>query len=280
MATRSSSKRPAAKRKAAKRPTSKGKSARREAPKRKTAKTQAKPEASAAEPRVDLVAEMVGKLIGRSVYAARDYRPLPEPGEGQTIDVCGGCEIDCCSAFTVPLNVTDAYEIRSTLRVPWEAFAELVPYQQQSPTFAVRLQGKGPAMLALKRRGRSCVFLLKLGQQRRCGMHALRPTACRLFPYLGDADAQRSPPDGMLAQRPPRDCPWCWPADETALAALQVQIDESDRRRAIDHEVLRIWHRQMDLEHTKANFFRFLEEELGRRARGETGSGRWLTRLW
>ena len=214
-------------------------------------------------PRVDLIAELVGGMVGRAVYAARDYREVVAEGAGETIDVCAGCEVDCCASFTVPLNVVDAMRLRRGLDLPWTTFVALAACPPDMPTFPVRL-GQGRAMLSLKRRRGACPFRLRLGRHRRCGVHALRPTACRLFPFLPDLDAQRRAPQGMLAQRPPRDCPWRWPASDQARAELELKLKEDARLRRIDGEVLRRWHRQTEQLHTARNFFHFLELELQR----------------
>lgn len=225
------------------------------------------------------VAELVGMMSGRAAYQAEAYRPVPEPRDGRTVDICAGCEVDCCSHYTLPLSVVDAYRIRAALGLPWSEFVEFAPYRPDSPTWPVRLADER-VQLALKRRKRSCSFLLRFGPHRRCGIHGLRPMACRLFPFIGNHISQRHAPSGMLAQRPPRDCPWRWPIDGDTAAALPGLIDEDERSRALDQEVLRIWHRQLNLPRTRDDFFAFLDEEMGRRARGETGPGRWITSLW
>ncbi|MBN2359012.1 MAG: YkgJ family cysteine cluster protein [Deltaproteobacteria bacterium] len=232
----------------------------------------------AAEPGTHLI-EFVSSLAGRAAFPADAYRAVPQPGDGRTVDVCAGCEVDCCSSHTVPLTVVDAHRLRRALTLPWSEFVELVPYRAESPTWPVRLN-QGRAQLALRRRRRSCVFLLRLGEHRRCGIHGLRPMACRLFPFIADRGAQQRAPAGMLAQRPPRDCPWRWPIAGETSAGLFALIEEDRRARELDQEVLRIWYRQLDLSRTADNFFAFLDEEMGRRARGESGPGRWVTSLW
>lgn len=227
----------------------------------------------------DTVAELVGLMSGRPAYPTEAYRPVPEPGAGRTVDVCAGCEVDCCSHYTLPLSVVDAYRIRAALGLPWSEFVEFTRYRPDSPTWPVRLEDDR-VQLALRRRDRSCSFLLRFGSHRRCGIHGLRPMACRLFPFIGNHLSQTRAPIGMLAQRPPRDCPWRWPFNGATAVALPALIDEDERTRALDQEVLRIWHRQLNLPRTKENFFSFLDEEMARRERGETGPGRWITSLW
>ncbi|MFH1812343.1 MAG: YkgJ family cysteine cluster protein [Pseudomonadota bacterium] len=204
---------------------------------------------------------------------------MPTPGEGRTVDVCAGCEVDCCSHHVLPLSVEDAYAIRIALNLPFEAFATLVPYPNGAPTWPVRL-ARGKALLALRRRRQSCLFLLRIGGQRRCAIHGVRPMACRLFPFLPDATAQRNAPEGMLAQRVPSECPWCWPRTGQAAAELDRLIVDNARRLDVDTTVLRTWHRQLDLPHQPRSFFRFLDEEMARRAAGDSGPGRWKTSLW
>jgi Fe-S-cluster containining protein len=269
---RAASKAPAKKRAPAKKQTSTAN--------KKRASKKAPAQASAPlKQEVDSIAEIVGALTGRAVYAPTAYREVADPRDGETADVCGGCEVDCCSNYVIPLNVTDAYRIWKALRLPWTSFAAMARYPSAAPTWPVRLPDGG-AMLALRRRRGSCPFVMRLAGQRRCGIHALRPTACRLFPFLPDDDAQRRSPVGMMAQRPPRDCPWRWPNSPEAIEALDQLIAESQRLRTLDVEVLRTWHRQMNMPHTEENFFIFLEQEMERRDRGGDEPSPWITRLW
>ena len=89
--------------------------------------------------------------MGRSVHGAQDYRPPLDPGPGRTVDLCTGCEVDCCSHHVLPLSVVDAYRIHSELKLPFKDFAALVPYPADAPTWPVRL-ARGRALLALRRR--------------------------------------------------------------------------------------------------------------------------------
>lgn len=223
---------------------------------------------------------MVGSFMGRSVYGADAYRSPLQPGEGRTVDLCHGCEVDCCSNHLIPLSVVDAYRIHVGLKLPFVDFAALVAYPADAPTWPVRLGRNGRALLALRRRRKSCIFLHRIVGHRLCAIHALRPMACRLFPFLPDAGAQRMAPVGMRAQRAPGDCPWRWPIDGLESQNLDALIAANEQARDVDQQVLRIWHRQLDMPHDRDHFYLFLQQEMARRAAGATGNGPWRTSLW
>jgi len=228
--------------------------------------------------RLDPLAAILGGATDLVRHPVSAYRKPPEPGEGRTIDMCAGCDVDCCS-YVVPLTVSDAHRIREQLNLPWAAFATLVPYPLRAVTWPIRV-GRSAFQLAIKRKRGTCPFRLRFSGLQRCGIHAQRPTACRLFPFLADVEAQRRAPSPMLAQISPQKCPLAWPKDEHSIAELHDLIETSTRGRAQDEEVLRLWNLQLDLPRTRENFFVFLDEEMERRARGETDRGRWRTALW
>ncbi len=223
--------------------------------------------------------ENIGRLLGFSAHPASAYQRGPWSEGEQPLDVCADCAALCCTTYLVPLSVIDAHLLGRDLNLPLASFATLAPYARDSPTWWVRI-GEERQQLVLRRRARRCVFRLGLGGHTRCAVHALRPLACQLFPRIANATVQRRAPRGMLAQRPPGDCPRAWPASAAARAELDRLIVEDTRQREIDQAVLRTWSRQLNLAHTRVNFFSFLELEMDRRARGEDGPGPWRTALW
>lgn len=223
--------------------------------------------------------EMICLMGGRPPQPPEAYRVLEQQGEGRTVDVCGNCRINCCADFVIPLTVVDAQRLRTGLMLDWSAFATLTDYHSDNPNWPIRLKNR-KAQLSLKRRRGGCLFLLNLGGQRRCGGHALRPIACRMFPFVANRVAQSRAYPGMQTQLPPSRCPWAWPADEAAKREVLDLITEDELAREIDQSVLRTWSRQMNLPHTKENFFLFLQQEMDRRDKGENGPSPWRTALW
>jgi Fe-S-cluster containining protein len=228
--------------------------------------------------RLNPLAAILGGATDLVRHPISAYRRPAELAEGRTIDMCAGCDVDCCS-YIVPLTVSDAHRIQQQLNLPWTAFATLVPYPTRAVTWPIRV-GRRNFQLAIKRKRGTCPFRMRFSGLQRCGIHPLRPMACRLFPFLADVDAQRRAPSSMMAQLPPEKCPLAWPKNDTSVAELHDLIVTATTGRAQDEEVLRLWNLQLDLPRTRENFFLFLEEEMARRARGEAGRGRWRTALW
>jgi Fe-S-cluster containining protein len=99
--------------------------------------------------------------------------------------------------YIVHLCGHDLWRLMRGLDLPWTAIAELAPLYPSPPPICFRLDRGPPRHCFTLRRKPSgpCHFLLELhGGLRRCGVHALRPWACRAYPLEVGRDA----PDGAL----------------------------------------------------------------------------------
>ena len=105
---------------------------------------------------------------------------------------CAGCHGDCCTVHDVPLSAFELRRLRRALGLPWNAVATVVEDRNMLAR-GVRLS-RAPVWKRFNLRRRpsgACQFLLELeGGHRRCGVHALRPGACRIYPLLPDRTAQ------------------------------------------------------------------------------------------
>jgi Fe-S-cluster containining protein len=219
-------------------------------------------------------------LIGRPVVAQELYRPPPVREGGAEIDMCAGCDVDCCSGHVIPINCFDAWRLRHTLNIPFREFLGLVPWQRSTPTHYVRLGNDKYTMVLRRRLDKSCQFLLRVGAQRRCGVHAIRPDACRIFPFLPDLAAQKAQSGHNLLQMHPSHCPWRWPATPEHQARVHKDIEDNARHRELDRDVLSTWFWAIGVEKTVAGFFDFLETELSRRMLRPDEPSTYATSLW
>jgi Fe-S-cluster containining protein len=101
---------------------------------------------------------------------------------------CFGCSTSCCLDYAVPVNAHDVWRLARALGVPWRALVTVQPTPGDwMESFALDGSERKFALHLHRRTGGACALLTTLpdGSQR-CGVHAIRPLACRLYPYRGD----------------------------------------------------------------------------------------------
>lgn len=176
------------------------------------------------------------------------YRPAPSSDAGTELDLCAGCDVDCCTNHLVPLNLVDIARLAITLNMHPKEFVGVVDWQPQMPVQPL-LWGSGKRALALRRHAnQSCAFLVKLGPHRRCGVHGVRPDACRVFPFVHEATKQRLQPAGRLLQLHPSHCPWRWPVSEERRAQVLQDLEDNQNHREWERQQLGAWQGVPELE--------------------------------
>ncbi|MBI5497820.1 MAG: YkgJ family cysteine cluster protein [Deltaproteobacteria bacterium] len=219
-------------------------------------------------------------VLGRPAVALSLYREPPVHQGGREADMCAHCDVDCCTGHVIPLNCVDAWRIHHTLGIPFREFIALVPWDHSVPTHGVRI-GEERFSMALRRRwDGSCAFLLRVGQERRCGIHAVRPDACRIFPFIPDAGMQEREPGDGLVQMHPFHCPWRWPATPEHKARVLRDIRDNEAHRRADREILSRWFWAVGVPKTAENFWEYLEVEMPRHFLRPDQKSRYLTTLW
>ena len=99
---------------------------------------------------------------------------------------CSRCPGACCDTLAITVNIVDVARIVRALHLPLEQL--LARYVDEDPrekpyVFHIRNQ---PVSLALNPPGAKtcgCPFLMKIGAEARCGIYALRPGTCRVYPF-------------------------------------------------------------------------------------------------
>ncbi len=175
-------------------------------------------------------------VLRNTAMADRLYRPVTNAADVP----CVGCDVDCCTQ-QVPVNVVDIRRLALTLNLAPREFTQLIPWRNGLPVHPVSW-GETSCALALRQRpDGSCAFLVRLGVHRRCGVHGLRPDACRIFPFVADVPQQHAQPRGRLLQLHPSHCPWRWPVDDVQRETLLEDLSNNRRHRALDRELLSQW---------------------------------------
>lgn len=171
-------------------------------------------------------------------------------------NLCMGCRVSCCAAFTVFVTAFDLWRLRRRFPRRWTDMVGFLPAARAAAGFApyaFSLGGRGRFLLRLRRRGRACAFLqpaaaMKAGGTAtapgatertregggRCGIHAERPDVCRCYPFQVRAGAL-VPVRQML-------CPRSWPLDGTATAVFQAAWAAKARHFFQHQAFLESWH--------------------------------------
>ncbi len=151
---------------------------------------------------------------------------------------CMSCHGPCCFGHSVPISGGDLWRLARGLGVPWQALVEL-DHHQIGLFDGFRLdRGARHYLFVLKRRASgACHLLIEIDDQhRRCGVHALRPMACRRYPLV-DSDAPDGAEFGAHAICPPEKAE----IYRAAIPDLRAQIDEPQGERALYQRVLWRW---------------------------------------
>lgn len=158
-----------------------------------------------------------------------------QPLERAATDPCAACGV-CCFAYLVPLSAFDVWRISRGLGLDASEFVVGYPCKADAE-FGFQLCAGGERFeLGLEkrgefRRGSACVFLESSADGlSRCGVYAVRPSACRAYPMVADADGIRLR-SGAL-------CPdGAWPEGEAEQpawrTAWQGLREESEQQRRI-----------------------------------------------
>jgi len=118
---------------------------------------------------------------------------------------CYECGVSCCSAYNVIITAFDFLAIRRALKLPSQRIVDFIPLEKENQNyfpFSFFLSKGKRFLLSLKKRGKSCIFLIKFGKYGRCGIHLFRPMVCRCYPFQL-VDGYLHEVNGIL-------CPTCW----------------------------------------------------------------------
>jgi Fe-S-cluster containining protein len=149
---------------------------------------------------------------------------------------CSECPAPCCAEHDVNVNGFDLVRLMRGLALSWPSLVNDIEHPH-SFFVGFRLDSSSTHHhFYLRRRpDETCQFLLQLdGRWRRCGVHQLRPGACRAYPIRAAGDEVRlashivcPPPQRQLYQ--------------SACEAMRVVIDDDSAEDALWRRVLERW---------------------------------------
>lgn len=157
---------------------------------------------------------------------------------------CFGCTTGCCREYEVELSGFDLWRLVRGLDVPWRGVAEVRRDFSTGPAasiaFVLDESAHRHSLWLRRHRGGACVLLLELpGQQVRCGAHASRPLACRLYPYQPAVSPTAGAHGALVAHAicPPRSRQRFEAARDEARPAIDAELVE----RALWIRLVRRW---------------------------------------
>jgi Fe-S-cluster containining protein len=138
-------------------------------------------------PRNEAWAARVGEERATIDAAIRETRGAPRLAVVAETP-CFGCTTSCCLDYDVPVHAHDVWRLMRALGVSWRALVRPRPTPPDwMESFALDDTGRKLALHLLRRDGGACALLTTLPDgSHRCGVHAERPLACRLYPHRGD----------------------------------------------------------------------------------------------
>lgn len=153
---------------------------------------------------------------------------------------CASCHAKCCSNLLVTVKGHDVWRISRELHLPPEQFvAFLRASEPKVPSFKLDHGDDWWSMVLTKapsrRKHRPCIFLVETpGGYRRCGIYALRPDVCRVYPLRHSR--------GVLGLRDDRLCPErSWNLASMDLAPWRTAFLRDALEDAIYGRVLERW---------------------------------------
>ncbi len=161
------------------------------------------------------------------------------PSVDPATDACAGCPAPCCFEHDVEVNGFDLVRLTRGLGLPWNSLVRDVE-EPHGLYFGFRLDS-GPThhhFRLLRRESGACQLLLELaGGARRCGVHGLRPGACRIYPLRPDSSTQVGSIVGTHAICPPAQRLLY----DDARASLRSIVDEDEAEEELWSRVLARW---------------------------------------
>lgn len=175
---------------------------------------------------------------------AGPHLPLADDNEAAdpAARACATCHGMCCEVYTVAPSAIDLLGMMRALSLPWDAIAHVAEHPiPLDHGFRLDESDRRSAFLLRRRPEGACQFLLVLeGGQRRCGVHAVRPAACRTYPV---GRLWHGPDDASALFREDAICPPEPQAEiyREAAPSLLPLIDADEAERALYRRILNRW---------------------------------------
>jgi Fe-S-cluster containining protein len=102
-----------------------------------------------------------------------------------------------------------------------------------------------------------CQLLLEIDGQQKCGVHAIRPQICRIYPFSYQRGSMRYEMGHIV-------CPTEWVVSDEMTQNVLDAIETHEQDRATDRRIVRQWNEETpEEERTPARFWRYAMKAAG-----------------
>jgi Fe-S-cluster containining protein len=168
---------------------------------------------------------------------------------------CLGCTGECCRARVV-MNIPDLVRLAAPLGIHPSALCDLTECETRNATGV--LIGETAKYIQLRKRDDGfCRLLLEIDGHRRCGVHSLRPSICRIYPFSFERGSSVYAM-GLVV------CPTQWIVSAHKRDAILDDVESFEQDRALDRRLVKRFNRLPEGERTPAAFWLYAMVEGGR----------------
>ena len=160
---------------------------------------------------------------------------------------CTSCHTNCCKEYTIFVNAHDIYKISVGLGLDPENFLEI--YGAKEDACGIQIE-EGLVDLALKQKDDTCTFLIKFGNNFRCGIHDLKPGVCKSYPFQLK--------DGKLVQMDDKMCPVNWGVAKEFETMMTTHLKKDENEWKFYYDLILEWNAICQPNAPLSKFLRFL----------------------
>ena len=167
---------------------------------------------------------------------------------------CLDCTSYCCRARVV-INVPDLVRLAGPLGIHPSSLCDLTEADSRNGEPA--LIGDTPKHMVLRRaEDDHCQLLLSVDGQRRCGVHAIRPGICRVYPFSYTRGTTRYELGHVM-------CPTEWVLSTERQDRVLDDVESYEQDRALDRRIVREFNARPAEERTARAFWEHAMREGG-----------------
>lgn len=164
---------------------------------------------------------------------------------------CTSCHTNCCKEYTIFVNAHDVYRISSGLGLDPENFLEI--YGAKEDEWGIQIE-EGLVDLALKQKDEACTFLIKFGDNFRCGIHDFNPGVCKSYPFQLK--------DGKLLQMNGKLCPVDWDEEQEFEAMMINHLKKDENEWKFYYDLILEWNATHQPTAKLSEFLKFLIDKV------------------
>ena len=168
---------------------------------------------------------------------------------------CDGCNAHCCRKFVKFIRIHDVARIINALHIDPTEFTNLLSAQGiASEMPKIKINGKKYVLALDSKMGKKeCIFLLNIGNAKKCGIYSARPVGCQTYPYKMNSETVLELADSFI-------CPWqYWPKGEEREKYFSILRQAASEQREYK-EIVDAWNKK----NGTGNVISFVNFALGR----------------